>query len=404
MSTKVALLGAVLLLLCACGGIRESGSGESALAQIIAGGYLAPFTPELLEPETHTGTVTHRTLTDVHNHTLSPVYLTLRHLYFDSGYRPLAALHVVQGQRVQAGQVLAELEPLDPEEAERLFLRQRNAQIELERFDRAFALEDDRRRVELEEAREARDMAGDGEWHQMALAFSRREIAYRQFLLDNEGNREQILRRLQALDQQIAGDQIIAPMDGAVLWVASLANPGAMILGRPRIMTLAKEDSLFFMHVLGPSLFFTDEENRALFRYGDVLPVTMTYVSGIEYTFYVGVANDPWSTGNRVNMRYLFTPVDAEGFSALLERYEIDMALPFPPTFIARTTARVENALTVPGAAIRSLNERDYVFLYENGYRRRQYVVLGMRCAESAGRYQEILAGLYEGQQVVLWR
>jgi hypothetical protein len=400
---KLLLIAAVLLLLSACGSRETETGDEAALARVISEGYLMAFNPEMMEPESETALVTRRTLTESHVIVTTPTYLTWRSLHFAPANRPLAELNVERGSRVREGDVLAALEPLDPEEAERLFLRQRNAQIELERFDRDFAANRDTRLVELEHFRELLALAEDNDWQRTALDLARREVTYQQFLLNNEQNRDRLVRNLQSINEQIAGDQIIAPFDGVVVFVFAV-NPGTMITGNVHMVTVVKEDSLHFFHDLVHSPLRTPEENRAIIRHGDIVPMSMVIMPDIRFTFDARVVNDPWVTGNRANMRYLFAPVDWEEVFEAFERYEVDLALPVPPSFVVEIVMTAADVLAIPRAAIRTVNDDSYVYLYENGYQRRQYVILGKICGETRGHYREIVAGLYEGQSVVVWR
>jgi multidrug efflux pump subunit AcrA (membrane-fusion protein) len=401
---NILLLMASLFLLSACGGSPAAmRNDESLLSQAIAEGYILPFNPNMLELQSEVATITRATLTDTQIRMANPVYITHRHLYFETANRTLSAIHVERGQRVRAGDILAELEPLDREEAERLFLRQRNAQIELERFNRNFVAERDRWLNDLAQAQVTLDLAGDDEWPRLALNLARQEVSYQQFLMNNEQNRERLLRNLDNINEQLAGDQIIAPIDGVVIWVATIA-PGTFVQpqqGRsPRIVTLVKEDSLFLAFSLPSSdMLLGPNELLAMVRYGDVFPMTMMIMPDVRFTFDVRVVNDPWATGARNNIQYLLAPLDWDALYDVFDQNEVNLAMPLPPNFMIEITTQAVDVLVVPAAAVRE----GYVYLYEDGYRRRQNVVLGFRCGETNGRYREVLSGLYEGQRVILW-
>jgi multidrug efflux pump subunit AcrA (membrane-fusion protein) len=402
---KILFLLTGLLFLSACADSRSATSDDALLLeQAIAEGYLLHYNPDVRgETQTEAVAVERRTLIETHVRTLAPVFLTHRHLYFDTPNRVLAAIHVVRGQRVQVGDILAELEPLDPEEAERLFLRRRNTQIALERFERDFALENNRRLVELMQAQEALDLANDDEWVNMALNLSRREISYRQYLLNAEQNRERLTRQLETINEQIAGDQIIAPVNGVVVELVTMQS-GTRITGRPRMMTLAAEDSLFFAYVLpAADTILSTEELRAIYRFGDILAATMLTTDD-RISFDVKIINDPWVTGNRASIRYLFAPLDWDAFYQMLDDHEVSLVGFGRPSFGVEVDMLAVDVLSVPSMAIQMFNEREFVYIYENGSRRRKYVELGARCNQNQSRFREVLNGLEEGQYVVIFR
>jgi multidrug efflux pump subunit AcrA (membrane-fusion protein) len=408
-SIKILMIITALLLLSACGRGYPVGPGDdSELEHAIAEGLILPFNPNLLEVETRSVTVTRRTLTFTHNRNPVPIFLTSRNLHFDSADRTLAAIHVERGQRVKAGDVLAELAPLNPEESERIFLRRRNAQIALERFDRDFAAERTRRLNELERAGEALEFASDNEWTRLALELERMEIRYSQFLLTNEQNRERLTRQLNDINEQIAGDQIIAPIDGVVVVIHS-ASPGSTIFGRPRIIWLICEDSLFFVFPLPSSdLLLTRTELQKVFRFNDILNMGMVIQNEEPFTFDVRVVSDPLATDNRSdnrnNMSYLFEPLDWDALFDAFEKHGVDLAGNREPMFTITAVSQAVNVLAVPANTIGTVGDRSYVYIYEHGFSRRQYVQLGARCNESREGFREILSGLEEGQQIVVLR
>ncbi|MCL2187198.1 MAG: hypothetical protein FWC16_02890 [Defluviitaleaceae bacterium] len=391
MLTKLCFIAVMLLVLSACGR-QTSLAHEATLEDAIQAGYIVRFDHEMVQPTTDVAQARYRTLSQSTIHILTPTYITQRDLFFTATDRPLAAMHVERGTRVQAGDVLAELEPLDPEEAERLFIRQQNARIELERFEREFTAERDRQLGELEETRLTVNAASDDEWYALALDFTRREIQHEQFLINHTQTREGLTRNLQDINEQIAGDQILAPFDGVVMFHNPLAT-GEMVRGWPRMVTLAGEKSLFLV----------PNERATVFRYGDVLPAIMFIPPDIRIPFYAQVVNDAWSTGNRNNMTYLLAPLDWDILHTALYEHEADIAMPAPPSFIAETRLSV-TVLSVPDAAIFTLNDRHFVYIYERGYRRRQDVIIGIRanCTETGEPRREILDGLHTGQQVVI--
>jgi hypothetical protein len=352
----------------------------------------------MMEVESETAFAAYRTLMHSEVSSIFPIYLTQRTLQFSTPNRTLAAIHVERGQRVREGDVLAELVPLNVEDAERLFLRRQNAQIELDRFNRDYVIERDRRLAELERAREALDFADDYEWPRLALDLSRREATYRQFLVNNEQNRERLVTRLEDIDEQIAGDQIIAPFDGVITFVAN-ERPGNELDGTPRIVVLAQEDSLLFMQSFSSlNQLMVWHGNAMYFRHDDILKMTMVIMPDIRLEFDARVVNDPWVRHNRTSGRFLFAPVDWDAFYEAIERYGADLAVTPAPLFAIEAVFE-SHVLSVPTSAIQG----SHVYVYEQGYMRRQNVTTGIRCTVGREhRYIEILSGLLEGQEVLL--
>lgn len=400
----------MLFFLSACG---QTGAfvqdDETALSSVISEGFLLHINPQhVQQTETETAMVEYHTLTHTQTRLIQNVFLNQRHLFFiGSMGRELNAIYVELGQRVQAGDILADLVPLRQSEAEPLFLQRQSAIIELERFERDFNAENDRRIIEILQAEEALFFADDDNWPRLALELSRRELTYEQFLLNNAQTRERLTRQLQNIENIIAGNPIIAPIDGVITFVVNL-NPGVRIGGSMQIVTITDMDSFFLSYELPQTDFVLNrQELLTVFRYGDILPMVMS-MGEASHEFYAKVVNDPWVTGNRNNIRYLFAPLDVNELFEILEQNEIGaymMASTTPPArFATQFSNQIENVLALPAAAIRTLNENTYVYIYEQGYRRRQNITIGARCTESPRQFTEIITGLVEGQQVILWR
>ena len=398
MSTKIFCLLLIGLLLTAAGcKIQNAYTPGAALQDLIEGGMLKPFDPALLVVEQEVAAVEIRALTGTNRYLASPIYRNQRHLYFQATQRYLLALNVVRGQRVQKGDVLAELAPL---ESERLGIQLDNAVRDLARFERAFANDRNVRLRQIEEANYALLAAAEAEFHMLTLERARLEVNFERFLLDSERNRERLARIVEGIERQLEGEKLIAPFDGVILHVTPL-QPGAMLASRLRIVTLAEEDSMFFS-VIRPAIetWIPEYTLRALFRYGDILPLHLPNTT-IEMDMHI--VSDPWAAGQRREMRYLLNPADREAFLEMLDAYNIDLSMPNLPMFFVHVQwLYVADALTVPAAAVRTFDGRNYVLLYyHGGYYRRQYVVTGALCGETR-QYIQIVSGLVEGQKVIL--
>jgi hypothetical protein len=407
-----------LLILSGCTAfITTPANHEVSLELAMAQGHLIHFEAEEVQSIRETFTVERRSITNEQMMTLTPTFLTQRDLRFAIPNRHLAAVYVERGDRVRAGDVLAELIPLNAEESERLFIRRENMRIELERFDRDFQNAYDQWQIDLMLAAEAVDFAEDDDWVRAALELSRQEVRFRQFLFGQEANRERLERQLREINDVIAGDQIIAPMDGVVIFALS-ATAGTFMSWYPIIVTLASEDSLFFMDSFLEGAYVTWSGHGIRYTYGEILLVTVRIPAAeAQLTFEAKVVNDPRATYAITQMRYLLAPLDRLELMDFLAEHGIDLAMIAPPRFEVIKSTTIHNALVVPAAAIgtttivynpegtaRSVTYQ-HVYLYEDGQRRQQNIVTGASCLlefREGLTYIEILDGLYEGQEVVI--
>jgi len=399
---NILLLAMVLLILSACGdNTAASHSDEAALARVVTEGLLIPLEGAAVETRVTVAPVQRRTLVSTMTYILTPVFAAHYFLYFETPNRVLAAVHTERGERVQAGDVLAELEPLDPEEAERLFLQRQSVQLELSRFNRDFIEERDRRLNEINHAEFQLETANNTNHQRRYLELSRHRIQYQQFLHNSEQNRERITRRLEDINDHISGDKIIAPIDGIVLFSVGI-TPGTLLMGSPRMFILADENSFQLMHFFDSLVRQSPlRDGRNAFRYGDVLPAHILLSTQERFDFEVRITSDPWTTGERANMRFVFEPLDWDVFLTFFEENEINLAMPGVPQIFVNTTSYAVDVLTIPFLAVRQEHVNEYVYVYEAGERRRQFITTGEQCGQTRN-YIEVHTGLHEGQQVYL--
>jgi|GEM_PF-1226729 len=413
---KLLLCAAGLFLLTACGGqlaMQQNGT----LAQALAEGVIYMSDVEVAEIVFETARVVQRDMTYNRVMTVTPQFLTMRHLYFQIPNRELAAVHVERGDRVQAGDLLAELVPLDAEEHERLFIQAENARIELDRFERDFIQRRDEMRLDIAIASNALQLADDDDWMHQALDLNRRDVAYRQFILNSEHTRDNLRRQVENFEETILGYQIIAPFDGVIIFRAN-TQVGTSFVWSPRMFTIASEESLLFATAT------TTTTARLvwggyyyLYRHGAVLPMLMTVPGedGFRYEFYGHIVNDTRATRGTGSVSHLFAPVDKDSLLAAFAYHEVDLSMPGGPRFYVMTRAQVYDVLAVPSNAIYFTTVVLYnpmganvvlnfasVYVHDNGALSRRNVEIGVTDVTAMVNYTEIIFGLYEGQEVII--
>jgi len=376
------------------------------LEQLAYEGYLAPIARHQADFFRDIITAEKRDLTIIEEHMVSHIFINSHGFVFNMAELNAGEVHFVNGQIVQAGEILIEFAP---EETERYEIRLRAAIQNLERQQQNFTTARDRQLDEIEYLREVFQLATDENWQLKYLQLARHETELQLMQQRHQQNQTAIQREIDEINSTLAENRFYAQIDGRIVWHQHLGWEFA----NETFISLIDETSLFFSLSQWHWDGFTprhppeiEQRNLARVRYGDILPVLIRVIGGGDYNLYMRVVSDPWVTGERlifsypfppVNRHFLLAPMDWDEFNAIIHQYAesiFDMHL----TIIARTEIPIHNALTLPTDAIRTLGGRAYVEIYENGYRRRQYITTGV----IHGRYAQILTGITEGQQVLI--
>ena len=305
-------------------------------------------------------------------------------LSFKQPNRFFGEFFVEVGQFVQAGDLLAEsyYEPTGFQLAQR-----QAAQRDLQRFESGFILEYHRLQAELQESRLA--VPADDNWENYAIALSIAELSLELFMLESERERRELRERLEHIEGEISGEQILAPFDGLITGRAAIM-PGAALAEDREIVSIVDTASIYFR--LARSFFVSNEQWKAIVRYGDVFNVVH---HGIE--FEVQVVNDPIAAGDGRDTFYL-RPLSWEGIERILYVYADNWNLFLNITLEALPRWNMfGEGIILPERAIMEDMRGSYVFVSEDGRVGRRYVTVG---PYMVNRQVYIISGLVPGQRV----
>ena len=313
----------------------------------------------------------------------SVVFPIWRHLYMDRAGGVFSGVYASSGQRVEEGQLLAEMSfDTQSREIDRLHLA---GQIEM--FEARYDEEINKRLMDIAEAEASLAMEYTEEGiNRRVHGLNTLTLQYRRFLYSSERIREGLKNRLFELDDIIAGSKLYAPFDGFISY-ASPINSGTQIDDMPLIITLIDESVMRFS-INAP---------LDIVRYGD-----MFTLDAMEYpiSFDVCVVSDPLASGRRdVNTMFILEPADRLGLYEALSALNIGISELANMRFVANLAVPLAyNSLIVHRRAVIAENNRDYVFVYENGNIMKRYISTGARNGEDV----QVLSGLFHGQMVIL--
>lgn len=267
---------------------------------------------------------------------------------------------VDRGDRVEAGEILADLENLQDLEVQRTFdqLALRRAEVALEVAQRnlAFTLEtvpewsdDYEYRVDLDE---------------YAVELAQIEL-------------DEMTLRMQDLDASIVDAQLIAPMDGVVITMN--VKEGTPITAYEGMMLVADTSAL----ELGAEL--TDTQMDSLAE-GTTVLISRSSEPGTEMTGVIRSLPYPYGGGAEDDIQPVRITVDGG--------IELDLSANALVTVILEQRTDV---LWLPPEAIRIFERRKFVVIEDGGVQRRIDIETGI---EGEDRI-EIVAGLSEGQIVI---
>lgn len=265
-------------------------------------------------------------------------------LVFTLDNRRIAEVHVKAGDRVKAGQVLAELDMGDTQSQ----IRRKEIELESAELDLKSAM------------RESGDAAGD------AVRLRKQQLEY-----------ELLKEDLAELRRDLADAKLTAPYDGTI--VSFTAEKGDLAKAYEKVGRIADLSTLVV--AVG-------------FSSGDLSGIS----PGMEAVVSINTAGDFAGKVRRL-------PVDAEADADDLDsRVLIDLSeLPADvgrdtPLSAAVIVERRADVLTIPVAALRKMNSRHYVIVSnEDGTKGETDVEIGLQTQTEV----EIVSGLQEGQKVV---
>ena len=324
-----------------------------ALIGVLSGCALFPVEPEELPPPLVEAVVANYTTYNPERGTVENLVtgdatvssLTSVDVAFDHSSGVLTEVHFRLGDFVEAGDILAETE--NSSLAETLHVAEMQAEID------ELVYADAKERYEKGELDEI-------SWKkaEMAIYLSRRDI--------------------NALREEFAATQLIAPVSGKITYVSSYVK-GASIDAGKVMFTISDMDNLIIRYVGSDS---------HLVPVGVDAELVFTDRDGTEKTFTGLVTQTP------VNV-----PEDSSDKNSVLmvsenipEGVTVGSKMKF--TYVVE---RSEDTLFIRTSSIKSVSNRKYVYVVQDGYRQERDVIIGLQNDE----YTEVLDGLTESDSVI---
>lgn len=306
------------------------------------------------------------------------------------------------GSKVSEGEKLANLWLDDG----RMEISRIQAEIRIQQFDQNTANEAARRRTEISNTRfYAEHALNDADLNRLLLHLAQLELSYDRFRFDAANTRDNLTHELEALQDVLAGEYLLAPFDGTVR--NAITNRHDIFDRRqPRILSLVDESVFFFSISFGTlrqsSL---HQQPVGILGYGNIVRIQShsTNYRGAPPTlsFDARVVTDLWGAGIRDDFTFLLVPTDMYGLMEAL--YELN---PYDPMQALRdvnlqadiTFTVTDYGVYIPHRAIQTQDRLFFTFVYEHGDRVRRFVRPGGR----AGNYVHIISGIDAGEQVVV--
>jgi multidrug efflux pump subunit AcrA (membrane-fusion protein) len=313
------------------------------------------------------------------------VYVTApitRDLFFERDNGRLTSLNVAGGTRVKEGDVIAEIKF----DQERLSADRSQLLFTIDQFEQSVARQDEQYQERLTAARDTVTYAEEADLELAMLDLTELELTYEQFLYNNQLTIDDYNRRLADLDEQLEGEQLLAPFDG-IIGFTFAARPGSLIRSWNRVATIIDDRRIQF----------TIEGSKEIMRYGTTVTITDTNET---ISFEAKVVSDPlavFSTG--VNFTYMLEPVEPDIMRQLLGDGDVNLEMLRRLNLSATVlTTDVYDALIIPRNYVQSEDRKRYVNILEDDMLKKRYVVEGITFQEGI----QILDGLEPGQLVVL--
>jgi len=373
------------LTLSACG--NNSGTISRELSDAADSGIIILNIHEDGEPSYDLVTPIYRELSTRHTLTANFHFPQHERMVFQNTNGRVETL-VSTGDFVSQGDVLAILRSQD----EDLQVNHRLAQLRLEQFERNTELTEIDLQRAIDAARSNLAAATPQTRAEMALRVELEELRLERFLTTAATQRIGLVNTFEELDILVRGEEIIAPFDGRI---SRTISNNTFINDYRTVVTIA--NIRYF--------YFTTQDTSGIIRYGDT--VLITHDGGLRaqpLTIKAQVVTDPRAAGpqtsaNRTDI--LLKPLDRNAFFNDIETMGTTLTIAFAFRYNIQLTSNLHpNALSIPLAAIRTIGTRSFVHVYSQGIFSRRYVEVGTR----AGDYIQIISGLDENSQVVMFR
>lgn len=299
----------------------------------------------------------------------------------------VARVHVDQGDVVKAGQLLAELDPVDLEDrvasgrlaAERAASTVRAAEAQLvEAQSRAkLAVAAAKRSTELRAQGFVSQEAADAKWHEANAAKAAADATNAQ-LVAARRDHERVLADAAGVGKLRAQARLVSPVDGVVS--ARLVEPGTTIVAGQAVVQIIDPTSLWIKARI-------DQGQAGGVRVGQ--PAVVVLRSDAKRTWPGQVQRVDWVSDAVTEERVVNV-----GFTARPETLSVGELVE-----VTIHTADLANVRSVPAAAVKRLERQDGVWQVIDGRVTFRPVKVGITTLD--GRSQ-ILDGLSTGDEVVV--
>ena len=334
--------------------------------------------PELLTPlatQVELSVVTRGTIKEIHQYT-GIIRYSSEALHFGNTPLRFGEFHVIVGEEVSQGQLLARLDVEHIEEALEELL------ADISRTQRVHEAEDDlvRSEIAILEAEYTELLVGEEGIE--AINNKVAQINQRRLDLEHVQERQALVRRdlevqVEYLNEQLAKAEILAPYDGLITWLADIDFRG-FIYPFQTIISITDGEGVFVEYA---------SSERLAFR-----PYVEPVVTALVGEVVVDLSLIPLSPeeSSRYLINQLTPPV----------RFEITTPhqhlVPGASVAIRHYVNVAEDVLKVPVNSVYSIFRDPYVYVNHNGNREMREIEVGIR----NGAFVEILYGLEEGDEV----
>lgn len=269
---------------------------------------------------------------------------TMENVFAEGKSGKLAKLYVKEGDIVEEGDLLIELEAGNLED-----------QLYYQRVSWEKA------KIAYDRLKERSDIEGGGYKYDLRLA---------------EINLEVETKKLDELETAYEQTRIVAPVSGQLNYVRRL-RPDDTIAEGLLVATICDPDS--------GALEYSNTTNAGAFKLGEKVEVTYKK-KGESYTYECPVVGTPETQPEESNKKGLVT-IDASGLENLEFGDRVSIKL---------TLDKNDNAILVSRSVVQEMNGEKFVYVLENGMKSQRLVELGIVTATQA----EIVKGLEPGEQV----
>ena len=299
----------------------------------------------------------------------------------------IAKLYVDQGERIRAGQIIGEMDPLDLEQG----IAASSAGVSASRYNL------ERAQAAIVDARSRNQLAQET-WSRYAQLFENGAISKE--TLDAKRNDAQVAEAAvsaalssyesarSGIDQSSAEYQgklqqkknllLISPTDGIV--VSRLAEAGSTVVGGQAVFSIVNDKEIWLKTRI-------DQSHAAGIAEGQTAAVVLRSQPHQKYQGKVvrlDVQGDTVTEERFVNVQLENSAMRM----GLGDSADVTIALP-----------KTENAIYVPAAAVKNENGASYIWLVKNGELVRREVVTGVQTRDGV---VEVASGLAEGETVIV--